>query len=159
VLACKRTEIADYRFLVPNYLHGKEELNMSILASAKDKSLSLAKKVTAKKAIATSFATSLAISMASFASATGYSDTIATNVKTGLGSVYTVITAIVVPIAVIALAFCAFQFFMGGERGVEKAKKTLLYLVIGVALVYLAPVLVSSVASWFSGVGNANVFS
>ncbi|MGM9554805.1 MAG: TrbC/VirB2 family protein [Faecousia sp.] len=88
----------------------------------------------------------------------GTATTIEEGVKTGMGKVYGIITAVVVPIAVVCLGVGAFQFFFGGERGVEKAKKICLYTLGGVALVYLAPLIVTEVASWFSSNGDAGVF-
>lgn len=80
-------------------------------------------------------------------------DSIEGKIATGMESIYKIITGIVVPIAIVALAFAAFQFFMGGEKGMEKAKKCALYTIIGIGVVYLAPFLVSTVAGWFTG-GN-----
>lgn len=84
--------------------------------------------------------------------------TIEQGVKTGMGKVYGIITVIVAPIAAVCLGAGAFQFFFRGERGVEKAKSIWLYTVIGVALVYLAPVVVAEIASWFSSTGDAGIF-
>ena len=97
-------------------------------------------------------------SQATQASGSGTAATIEQGVKTGMGKVYGIITAIAVPIAAVCLGVGAFQFFFGGERGVEKAKKICLYTLGGVALVYLAPVVVSEIASWFSSTGDAGVF-
>lgn len=97
-------------------------------------------------------------SQATQASGSGTAATIEQGVKTGMGKVYGIITAIAVPIAAVCLGFGAFQFFFGGERGVEKAKKICLYTLGGVALVYLAPVVVSEIASWFSSTGDAGIF-
>ena len=88
----------------------------------------------------------------------GTATTIEEGVKTGMGKVYGIITAVVIPVAVVCLGVGAFQFFFGGERGVEKAKKICLYTLGGVALVYLAPLIVTEVASWFSSNGDAGVF-
>lgn len=93
-----------------------------------------------------------------FATEDGTASTIEQGVKTGMGKVYGIITAVVVPVAVVCLGVGAFQFFFGGERGVEKAKKICLYTLGGVALVYLAPLIVTEVASWFSSNGDAGVF-
>ena len=82
--------------------------------------------------------------------------TIEGKIGAGMKEVYTVICGIVVPIAVIALGFAGFQFFFGGEKGVEKAKKTLVYTVIGVGLILLAPLIVSQVSKWFTGGNNNN---
>ncbi len=97
-------------------------------------------------------------SQATQASGSGTAATIEQGVKTGMGKVYGIITAIAVPIAAVCLGVGAFQFFFGGERGVEKAKKICLYTLGGVALVYLAPVVVSEIASWFSSTGDAGIF-
>ena len=44
-------------------------------------------------------------------------------IASGLGDVYKVITTIAVPIAVIAAIFSGYNFFFGGEKGAEKARK------------------------------------
>ena len=80
-------------------------------------------------------------------------------IASGLGDVYKVITTIAVPIAVIAAVFSGYNFFFGGEKGVEKARKTLTYVGIGLAIVYLAPVAIKQVSGWFSDSGDAGVFS
>lgn len=105
------------------------------------------------------FAAEEEAAQATQASESGTATTIEQGVKTGMGKVYGIITAVVVPIAVICLGVGAFQFFFGGERGVEKAKKVALYTLGGVALVYLAPLIVTEVASWFSSNGDSGVFS
>lgn len=78
------------------------------------------------------------------------SDAIQTGVKSGAKQIYTILTAIVVPIAAVALAFCGFQLLFGGEREIDSAKKRILVIVIVVALVLLAPVVINQVGSWFS---------
>lgn len=80
-------------------------------------------------------------------------------IASGLGDVYKVITTIAVPIAVIAAIFSGYNFFFGGEKGAEKARKTLTYVGIGLAIVYLAPVAIKQVSGWFSDSGDAGVFS
>lgn len=85
--------------------------------------------------------------------------TIEQGVKTGMSKVYGIVTAIVVPIAVVCVAIAAFQFFMGGEKGMEKAKKIILYTLLGVAVAYLAPLIVNEVSTWFSSQGDQGVFT
>ena len=70
--------------------------------------------------------------------------------KSGLKEVYTILTAVAVPIAVICIGFCAVKIFMGGEKGMEQAKKLAIYTAVGLAVVYLAPAIVTQVAGWFS---------
>ena len=79
-----------------------------------------------------------------------YADAIEVGINTGLSKIYGIITSVVVPVAAVSLAFSAYQIFTGGERGMESAKKIILYTLIGVAIVYLAPALVKQVADWFS---------
>lgn len=80
-------------------------------------------------------------------------------VKQGLSAVYTTITSIVLPIAAVCLAFAGFKIFAGGEKGMESAKKIILYTLIAVAIVYLAPVIVLNVGNWFQDYSvNTTVF-
>lgn len=90
----------------------------------------------------------------------GPGDEIETAVKAGLKEIYTVITAIVVPVAVICAALAGYKFFVGGEKGAAQAKQILIYLAIGVAVVYLAPVVINGVRGIVEGYGtNTNVFN
>lgn len=79
-------------------------------------------------------------------------------VKTGLGQIYDIIKGVSVPIAVVCFAICAFKIFMGGEKGMEQAKKLAIYTVIGMAIVFLAPAVILEVKGWFEG-GSADVSS
>ncbi len=80
-------------------------------------------------------------------------------IKEGLGGIYSIITAIVVPVAVICAALAGYKFFVGGEKGAAQAKQILIYLAVGVAIVYLAPVAVSGISGLFQKYGdNTNVF-
>lgn len=74
-------------------------------------------------------------------------------IKGGLGEVYDIINTIALPLAALSIAYAAFQFFLGGQQGVEKAKKTVIWTIIGIALVYLAPYLVTQIKGWFDGSG------
>lgn len=71
-------------------------------------------------------------------------------IKDGMKQIYNIITSIVIPVAVVVVAFCAFKIFTGGEKGMEQAKKTLLITVVAIAIVYLAPFLVQQVSGWFN---------
>lgn len=92
----------------------------------------------------------LALSCTVFAA--GESDTIAAGIAGGMDSLYKVLRMVAIPIAVVTAGFAAFQIFTGGEKGMEKAKKLLLYAAIGIGIVLLAPIIVKTVASWFSSV-------
>lgn len=80
-------------------------------------------------------------------------------VKSGMGEAYEVISAIALPIAGVALAFSAFQFFFNGEKGAQIAKGTIIGIIVGLALAYLGPVIVGQVGTWFSDVGKGGIFS
>lgn len=74
-------------------------------------------------------------------------------IKGGLGEVYDIINTIALPLAALSFVYAALQFFFGGQQGVEKAKKTMIWTIIGIALVYLAPYLVTQIKGWFDGSG------
>lgn len=84
---------------------------------------------------------------------------IQTGIKTGTQQLYNIITAIVVPIAVVVFAWNGIKMFIGSEREIESAKKTMLITALAIAVVYLAPVIIQQVAGWFSSTGDAGVFS
>ena len=76
-------------------------------------------------------------------------------IASGMGSVYGVLKTIAIPIAAVALGFAAYQIF----AGMEKAKKTILYTAIGIAIVFLAPTIINQISGWFSNSGDGGVFS
>ncbi len=83
-----------------------------------------------------------------------YADQISQQINGGLKKVYGIITAIVLPIGAIAAAICAVKMIVGDDRETQTAKKTLIRIVIGVGLVYLAPFLVETISGWFSGTSS-----
>lgn len=99
---------------------------------------------------------SLAIN--AFAAGDDTAATIESGIKTGMEQIYKIITSVVIPVAVVVVAFCAFKIFTGGEKGMEQAKKTLLITVVAIAIVYLAPFLVTQVSGWFKQNSTGNVF-
>lgn len=82
------------------------------------------------------------------------SQTITTPLKSGLGQVYKLLTAIILPIAVIVIAICAIQMIWGSTRSGEVARSTLIRVVIALAIIYLAPLLVRTISGWFSSYAN-----
>lgn len=79
-------------------------------------------------------------------------------VTEGMSQLYDIMLAILLPVAVVLFAWNAFKVFFGGEKGMESAKKNMLIIVAIVALVYLAPLVVTQIASWFNGQGDGGVF-
>lgn len=71
-------------------------------------------------------------------------------IKTGAQSIWTILRAVVLPLAAVALAICAVKILWGGQRAAEEAKGTAIKIVIAVALVLLAPALVNVIGGWFA---------
>ena len=90
------------------------------------------------------------VSSLAFATTSSISD----NIFSGLSEVYNILWKIALPIAGVCLAFCAFKIWAGGERGMETAKRTALYTLIALAIVFLAPIIVKPVGGWFSSGGS-----
>ena len=80
---------------------------------------------------------------------------ISQQVNSGLKHVYDLLLAIVLPIAAIAMAVCGVKIIWGNERSAEQGKQALIRIVIGVAIVFLAPFLVDQVSKWFSGTDSS----
>lgn len=89
---------------------------------------------------------------------TGAVGTATQEIKSGLGQIYNMITSIVLPIAAVALAVCGVKMLWGNQRSAEEAKGAAIKIVIALAIVYLAPVLIETVGSWFSSSGTGSVF-
>lgn len=80
-------------------------------------------------------------------------------IKAGTQQIYSIMTAVIVPIAVVFFVWAAYKMLFGGEKGVEQAKKSIFTIVVVLALVWLAPLLVTEVSGWFSGTGDQGVFN
>lgn len=96
----------------------------------------------------------VALVLAMFPAATGTTDAIQNGIKDGSKELWKVLTAIVLPIGAVAFAWNAFKMLFGGQKGMEEAKRNMLIIVVVVALVWLAPIVIQQVNSWFSGNEN-----
>ena len=85
--------------------------------------------------------------------------TIETEIKKGTQSIYDLFKAILAPIAVVMVVWNVYKALFLGDKGMESAKKGVLIILCIVAVVYLAPVIVTTVRDWFSGIGNQGVFT
>ena len=85
-------------------------------------------------------------------------DAIVTGVKTGTKAIYTIITAIVAPIAAIVLSATALKALIGDARDIEAMKKKVFLIVIVVAVIWLAPLIIEQVGGWFSSSNTGSVF-
>lgn len=97
------------------------------------------------------------LTMPAFASNT--TTTIETEIKNGTQSIYDLFKAILAPIAVIMVVWNVYKAIFLGDRGMESAKKGVLIVLCVVAVVYLAPVIVTTVSGWFSSIGDQGVFT
>lgn len=93
-----------------------------------------------------------------FATGGNTSDAIVNGVKTGTKAIYTIITAIVAPLAAIVLSATALKALIGDARDIEAMKKKVFLIVIVVAVIWLAPLIIEQVGGWFSSSNTGSVF-
>lgn len=84
----------------------------------------------------------------------GAADDIATQIKNGVAKGYGAMKSIGIVVAAVGVALAAFYLFTGGDKGMEKAKKTLLYTVLGCGILFLAVPIVTFIAGLFESTGN-----
>ena len=65
-------------------------------------------------------------------------------------NIYGAMKSIGIVIAVIGVALAAFHLFTGGDKGMEKAKNTILYTVIGCGILFLAVPIVNLFIGMFN---------
>lgn len=75
--------------------------------------------------------------------------TVVDGIKGGLGNIFATIRNITVPIAAVSLVFCGIAYFWCGEKGMESGKQWAKRIMIGLALVGLAPILLTAIYSVF----------
>lgn len=84
--------------------------------------------------------------------------TVVEGVKGGLGNIFATVRNITVPIAAVSLVFCGIVYFWAGEKGMESGKQWAKRIMIGLAIVGLAPILLSAIYSVFEQ-STGNIFS
>lgn len=62
---------------------------------------------------------------------------------------YAILTRIALPVAALFIAIAAFKLIFGSEQEANKAKSTMIRVIIGLAIIYAAPYLVATVGGWF----------
>ena len=61
-----------------------------------------------------------------------------------------------IPVGLVVIVAAGLMLIIShGERDIEKLKKTLVYIIVGYALVFLAPIVLSTIVSMFKGQGSA----
>ncbi len=84
----------------------------------------------------------------------GTASDIAAKIREGVGNAYGAMKSIGVVVAAVGVALAAFYLFTGGDKGMEKAKKTILYTVLGCGILFLAVPIVNFIAGLFSGASD-----
>lgn len=97
--------------------------------------------------------------MATCAFAAESTTSISSLINSGLGDAYDLFKTIATSVGAIAIVVGGFMFFLGGEKGMQTGKKMILYAFVGIAIVWLAPMLVNTVKGWFDNAGDAGIFS
>lgn len=83
-----------------------------------------------------------------YAETDAFAEAVITN---GLGQIYSILSAVILPIGAIALAVCALKMVYGDEKSTENAKGALVRIIIAVILIYLAPLIINTVVGLFRG--------
>ena len=92
----------------------------------------------------------LSVTLVSFVSADPTSE-IEKGIRTGTEKIWGIMKAVVLPLGAVAIAVCFLWILFDGERGMEKGKKYMIRVIIVVAIVYLAPLILTEVGGWFAG--------
>ncbi len=67
----------------------------------------------------------------------------------GTEKIWSILVAVVGPIAAVALAICAVKMLWGNQKAAEDAKSTAIRIIIAIGIVLLAPALITAVTTWF----------
>lgn len=92
----------------------------------------------------------LAVS-ASVVPAMAVDNTLVSQMQTAMDNVYGIMKGVGIVVAAIGVAMSAFQLFLGGDKGMEKAKKTIIYTAVGCGILFLAVPITSAIAKMFEG--------
>ena len=97
-------------------------------------------------AIMTGIYCSVITAMPAFAS----SQTIIQGINRGTEQVWRILISIVAPIGAVALALQVIKIIWGGARAAEEAKSAAIKIIVAIAVVLMAPAIVSAIKSWFT---------
>lgn len=81
--------------------------------------------------------------------AAGAFDSISNKLTGIIQELYQLLMKIAIPAAVLALSWAAIKMFLGGQRNMEEAKKSVFVVVIVVLIVLMAPVLIKELVNAF----------
>lgn len=92
------------------------------------------------------------------ASANQFAD-VGKKISGGLEDVFNLIRVVALPAAIVSLVFCGIAYFFGGEKGMEVGKKWAARIALGLAIVGLAPLLITGVYNIFKQDQTGDIFS
>ena len=98
----------------------------------------------------TAMITGLYWSVMTAAPALASSQTIIQGINKGTEQVWRILIAIVAPIGAVALALQVIKIIWGGARAAEEAKSAAIKIIVAIAVVLMAPAIISAVKSWFT---------
>ena len=75
----------------------------------------------------------------------GGSSELVTKITSEFDSIYTQLGTVLTSVAVVAIGICAFKWFSGDQQSARAAKSWMLYICIGIAVFWLAKVIVNTV--------------
>ena len=78
------------------------------------------------------------------------SQTIIQGINKGTEQVWRILISIVAPIGAVALALQVIKIIWGGARAAEEAKSAAIKIIVAIAVVLMAPAIVSAIKSWFT---------
>lgn len=78
------------------------------------------------------------------------SQTIIQGINKGTEQVWRILIAVVAPIGAVALALQVVKIIWGGARAAEEAKSAAIKIIVAIAVVLMAPAIISAVKSWFT---------
>ena len=90
----------------------------------------------------------LAVSAAVVPAMAGGNDLVG-SMKSAMTNIYKIMKGVGVVVAAIGVAMSAFQLFLGGDKGMEKAKKTIIYTAVGCGILFLAVPITNAITSMF----------
>lgn len=94
----------------------------------------------------------VAFALAMFPSADGTINSIEGGINTGMKQAWDLLKAIATPIAAVVFAWNGFKMLFGGQRGMEEGKKNMLIVVAVIGIIYIAPIIITTVQGWFGDV-------
>ena len=135
--------------MVGIYRFGREDKEKSMEKLRMDP-FELSKLKSCRKSKLADVLTGLFCSLIAAAPAFADSQTIIQGINKGTEQVWRILIAVVAPIGAVALALQVIKIIWGGARAAEEAKSAAIKIIVAIAVVLMAPAIISAVKSWFT---------